>query len=237
MNEQLKREVVMITGAGGNLGAAVARKYQEDGARLVLIEHGSGKLEKLFPDLVADVDHIFLENVDVSDLAVMSALVDQVKEQFGRIDVLVNTVGGYRAGWPLHETPLAVWQQMITLNATSVFVSCQTVIPIMIAQKKGSIINISGGSGLKGSSKMSAYSAAKSAVIRLTESMAAELKADGIRVNCILPGTIDTPENRTAMPKADFSRWVTPQSLAEVIAFISSDAASHINGAAIPVTG
>lgn len=237
MNEQLKREVVMITGAGGNLGAAVARKYQEDGARLVLIEHGSGKLKKLFPYLVADVDHSFFENVDVSDLAVMAALVDQVKEQFGRIDVLVNTVGGYRAGWPLHETPLAVWQQMITLNATSVFVSCQSVIPIMIAQKKGSIINISGGAGLKGSSKMSAYSAAKSAVIRLTESMAAELKADGIRVNCILPGTIDTPENRAAMPKADFSRWVTPQSLAEVIAFISSDAASHINGAAIPVTG
>ena len=231
------RKVVMITGAGGNLGSATARKFQEAGASLVLIEHGSGKLEKLFPDLASDKDHRFFENMDVSDPADMAELVDQVKGQFGRIDTLVNTVGGYQAGWPLHETPLSVWQHMISLNATSVFVACQSVIPMMIEQKNGSIINISGGAGLKGASKMSAYSAAKSAVIRLTESMAAELKADGIRVNCILPGTIDTPENRAAMPKADFSRWVAPQSLADVIVFLCSDAASHINGAAIPVTG
>lgn len=237
MSEQPDKKVVMITGAGGNLGAAVARKFQETGARLVLIEHGSGKLEKLFPDLAADDNHRFFENIDVSDPAAMAELVDKIKKQFGRIDTLVNTVGGYQAGWPLHETPLSVWQHMISLNATSVFVTCQSVIPTMIAQKKGSIINISGGAGLKGTSKNSAYSAAKSAVIRLTESMAAELKADGIRVNCILPGTIDTPENRAAMPKADFSHWVAPQSLADVIVFISSDAASRINGAAIPVTG
>ena len=193
MSEQSNRKVVMITGAGGNLGAAVARKFQDEGARLVLIEHGSGKLEKLFPDLAADNGHRFFENVDVSDPVAMEALVDQVKRQFGRIDTLVNSVGGYQAGWPLHETPLSVWQHMITLNATSVFVTCQSVIPTMIAQKKGSIINISSGAGLKGASKMSAYSAAKSAVIRLTESMAAELKADGIRVNCILPARLIHP--------------------------------------------
>ncbi len=237
MNPKQKNKVVMITGAGGNLGSAVARKYLAEGASLVLLEHGSGKLKTTFPHLVDDPIHLLIEEVDSTDIDQMRKTVARVTKQFGRIDVLVNTVGGYQAGWPLHETPLAVWQKMMSINATSVFVTCQAVIPEMIDHKSGSIVNIAGGAGIKGGANMSAYSAAKSAVMRLSESMAAELKLHGVRVNCILPGTIDTPQNRAAMPKADFSRWVSPDSLADVIFFLNSELAVDINGAAIPVTG
>lgn len=237
MNLLQKNKVVMITGAGGNLGSAVARKYLAEGASLVLLEHGSGKLKTTYPHLVDDPKHLLIEEADSTDIEQMQKTVARVTKQFGRIDVLVNTVGGYQAGRPLHETPLAVWQKMMAINATSVFVTCQAVIPVMIDHKSGSIVNIAGGAGVKGGANMSAYSAAKSAVMRLSESMAEELKLHGVRVNCILPGTIDTPQNRAAMPKADFSRWVSPDSLADVIFFLNSELAVDINGAAIPVTG
>jgi NAD(P)-dependent dehydrogenase (short-subunit alcohol dehydrogenase family) len=126
---------------------------------------------------------------------------------------------------------------MIDLNARSVFVACQAVIPTMVDQRSGKIINVAARSGLAGAARSAAYSAAKAAVIRLTESMAAELKNDGINVNCVVPGTIDTPRNRADMPKGDPSRWVTADSLAEVILFLASDAARDIHGAAIPVYG
>jgi NAD(P)-dependent dehydrogenase (short-subunit alcohol dehydrogenase family) len=126
---------------------------------------------------------------------------------------------------------------MMDLNALSVFTTCKYVIPHMIEQQSGKIINISSRAGLRGSAKDAAYSAAKSAVIRLTESMSAELKSYNINVNCILPGTIDTPENRTAMPDRDFNKWVSPASLADIIFFLCSEESRDIHGAAIPVYG
>jgi NAD(P)-dependent dehydrogenase (short-subunit alcohol dehydrogenase family) len=126
---------------------------------------------------------------------------------------------------------------MIDLNARTVFVITQSVAPYMIEQKSGKIIHLAARPGLRGRPKMGAYSASKAAVIRLTESASAELKDHGINVNCLLPGTIDTPENRESMPDADFSRWVTTDSLAQVILFLSSPSARDIHGAAIPVVG
>jgi NAD(P)-dependent dehydrogenase (short-subunit alcohol dehydrogenase family) len=151
--------------------------------------------------------------------------------------VLVHTVGGFRAGSPLHETPLETFEFMIKLNASTVFITNQAVMPQMLKQGSGKIINVAAAAGLAGRPKMAAYSASKAAVIRLTESTSAEVKAEGINVNCILPGTIDTPQNREAMPNANFAKWVQPESLADVIAFLASDAARDVHGAAVPVYG
>jgi NAD(P)-dependent dehydrogenase (short-subunit alcohol dehydrogenase family) len=167
----------------------------------------------------------------------MKTVISRIKEKFGRLDVLVNTVGGFRAGSPLHETDLDTYELMFNLNAKSVFITSKFAIPLMLENKNGAIVHISSGAGVKGAANMAVYSAAKSAVIRFTESMAAELKSSGVRVNCILPGTIDTPQNREAMPKADFSRWVSPASLAEAIYFLTSSAARDVTGVALPVYG
>jgi NAD(P)-dependent dehydrogenase (short-subunit alcohol dehydrogenase family) len=163
--------------------------------------------------------------------------VSEAIQHFGRIDVLVNTVGGFRAGKMLHETPIETWDFLLNLNARSVFIACQKVIPHMLNQRSGKIVNVAARPGIEGQAGMAAYSASKSAVIRLTESMAAELKSQGVNVNCIIPGTIDTPQNREAMPDADYSTWVTPESLAEVILFLSSESARDVHGASLPVYG
>jgi NAD(P)-dependent dehydrogenase (short-subunit alcohol dehydrogenase family) len=126
---------------------------------------------------------------------------------------------------------------MLNLNARTVFIASSAVIPAMLAQGRGKIISVSSRAALKGGGKSAAYSVSKSAVLRLTESMSAELKGSGINVNCVLPGTIDTPQNREAMPKADTSRWVKPEALADVILFLASDAARAVHGVAVPVYG
>jgi NAD(P)-dependent dehydrogenase (short-subunit alcohol dehydrogenase family) len=158
-------------------------------------------------------------------------------EHFGRIDVLVNTAGGFRAGKPVHETPKDLWDFVLDLNARSVLNACQAVIPQMLKQQQGKIISFGSKSALAGRANAAAQSVSKAAVLRLTESMSAELKDKGINVNCILPGTIDTPPNRKAMPNADTSRWVQPDDLTNVILFLASDASDAIHGAAIPVFG
>ncbi len=150
---------------------------------------------------------------------------------------MINTAGGFRAGSPVHETSLDTWEFMISLNAKTAFIASRAVVPQMILQRSGAIINIGARPGLKGVANAAAYGASKSAVIRLTESLSAELKRKGINVNCVLPGTIDTPENRNAMPDGKFERWVKPEAVADVILFLASDLARAIHGAAIPVYG
>jgi NAD(P)-dependent dehydrogenase (short-subunit alcohol dehydrogenase family) len=234
---ELTGKIAMVTGAAGVLGTAVARRFLAAGARLALVDHARGRLASIFPDLDDSADHILLDAVDVGNPDVMSWSVSQVAGHFGGLDILVNTVGGYEAGQPLHETPLETWEKMMDLNARSVFVACQAAIPVMLEQHGGKIINVSARAGLAGAANSAAYSASKSAVLRLTESMAAELKNEGINVNCIVPGRLDTPHNRQDMPTADFTRWVKAESVAEVVLFLASDAARDIHGAAIPVYG
>jgi NAD(P)-dependent dehydrogenase (short-subunit alcohol dehydrogenase family) len=201
------------------------------------VDRAQDRLETTFADLVGSPDHYLAGNVDLTDPASAQAAVEETVKRLGRIDVLVNTVGGYRAGDPLHATPLDTLDFMINLNVRTLFIMSQAVIPHMLDQHSGKIVNISSRAGLEGKKNSAAYAAAKSAVIRLTESMSAELKASGINVNCILPGTIDTPQNRAEMPKADFDRWVTPEALASVILFLASGEARAVHGAALPVYG
>ncbi len=229
--------VVAITGAAGNLGVAVARAFQTAGAHLALIDRTSARLPNLFPDLADSPDHLFAPPTDVTDPNSVAAAIKEIIGRFGRLDSLVNTAGGYRAGTPLHETSLEDWEFMLNLNARSVFVTCQAAIPHMLERNYGRIINVSSRAALGGDAYHAAYSVSKTAVVRLTESMDAELKEYGINVNCVMPGMIDTPQNRAAIPDADFTRWVAPEAIADVILFLASDGARAIHGAAIPVYG
>ncbi|MFQ5614757.1 MAG: SDR family NAD(P)-dependent oxidoreductase [Anaerolineae bacterium] len=230
-------KVVMVTGATGGLGSTVARAFQRAGAKLVLVDRNADHLQQTFPDMVGPADYLLANCADLTDVNAVEGVVAAAIDGFDCIDALVYTAGGFRAGTPLHETSLETWDFMLNLNARSVFIACRAVIPHMLRQRSGKIVTVSARAALSGGANMSAYSASKSAVVRLTESMAAELKEAGINVNCVLPGTIDTPKNRQAMPEADHSRWVKPEALADVILFLASDAARAVHGAALPVYG
>lgn len=234
--DDFKERVVMITGASGNLGNAAARAFLARGAKLILADRNLDNLNRVFADL-GDSEEVIFVSVDLTDGGAVESAIFEAVQQFGRLDVLVNVAGGYRAGTPLHETPLENWDFLLNLNMKTVIHTGRAAIPHMLQQKYGKIINIAARAALEGKANMSAYVVSKAAVVRITESMAAELKEQGINVNAILPGTIDTPQNRAATPTADFGKWVTPEALAEVILFLASDGSRAIHGAAIPVYG
>ena len=234
---QLANKVVIVTGSVGNLGLATARALQTAGAKTALIDRSDDRLRQNYPDLVGSPDHFLAGGVDLTNPDSLARMAQSIYERFGRIDALVNTVGGYRGGKPVHEMELADWDFLFGVNVRTTLLCSRAIIPQMLRQGRGKIVNVASRDGLQGSAGYSAYSASKSAVLRLTESMAAELKNSNINVNCILPGTIDTPQNRKTMPNGDFSKWVVPEAIAEVILFLISDAARAINGAALPVFG
>jgi NAD(P)-dependent dehydrogenase (short-subunit alcohol dehydrogenase family) len=228
-------KVVLITGATGALGRVVARQFQQAGATLALTARSESQLPQLFPELALDPQHLLLGGVDLREMEQADAMVQQIAQRFGRVDILVNTVGGYRGGVPVQQMTVADWDEMLTLNARVAFIISRAVVPLMVQAGGGKIVHVAGRAALSGSAGVAAYAAAKSAVVRLTESLAAELREHGINVNCVLLGTIDTPANRAAMPDADFSRWVAPEAVSEVILFLCSPAARALYGAAIPV--
>ena len=218
---------VMLTGGAGNLGRAVAAAFGD--ANLVLLDLKRGSLQ--------DSDRQMFIDADLLNSQSVQAAVDKAVQRFKRIDVLCNIAGGFRMGASVHETADKDWDFMFNVNARTVLNMSHAVVPVMLKGGGGKIVNIGAFAAQKGAAQMGAYIASKSAVIRLTETMAAELREQNINVNCVLPTIIDTPENRAAMPKADPKRWVAPQDLAQVIVFLASDAARAIHGAALPVTG
>jgi NAD(P)-dependent dehydrogenase (short-subunit alcohol dehydrogenase family) len=228
------KQTVLVTGAAGNLGRAVAEAFFERGANLVLLGRRHEELTEVYGSaherrMLAAADLLHQTEVDA---AVASAI-----GRFARIDVLCNIAGGFRMGTPVHETPDEVWQSMLDLNARSVITMARAVVPRMLAAGSGKIVNVAAMAALSGKAGMGAYAASKSATIRLTETMAAELRDKGINVNCVMPSIIDTPQNRAAMPDADPRHWVAPAALAEVILFLASHAARAMHGAAVPVVG
>jgi NAD(P)-dependent dehydrogenase (short-subunit alcohol dehydrogenase family) len=229
--------VFIVTGAAGTLGQAVSRIFISAGARLVLVDRQADRLSQIFPDLVGQ-EKVYLANgVDLTEEPLVRDMTAAAYDHFGRLDGLVNTAGGYRAGKPAHEDTLKNWNFLMDLNAKTVFIASRAIVPYLQRQKKGRIVNVGANAARSGKANMAAYIASKSAVIRLTESMAEELRADNINVNCVLPNVIDTPDNRAQDPKADYSKWVKPEAIAEVILFLSSDAARSIYGSSIPVRG
>jgi len=229
-----KTQTVMVTGACGNLGRALAALFSKSGGTLVLVDRYRARLQRIYGSEHA---HQMFAQADLLVQDEVTAAVKAANAQFGAIDVLCNIAGGFRMGSPVHETSDEDWNQLLDLNARTVLHCVRAVVPGMIEAGRGRIINVAANSALKGHARMGAYCASKDVVIRMTEAMAAELRGSGINVNCVLPSIIDTPENRAAMPKADVNRWVTPEALAEVIAFLASDSARAIHGAAIPVVG
>ncbi|MBI2383686.1 MAG: SDR family NAD(P)-dependent oxidoreductase [Gammaproteobacteria bacterium] len=227
-------KVVMITGAAGNLGRAVAAAFASAGASLVLVDLDEGGLRAAYPG--ADARRLLLA-ADLTRLESVQTAVQAAVDRFGRIDALCNIAGGFRMGPAVHETLPELWAQMMDMNAGTLLNAVRAVVPRMLAAGGGCIVNVGAGAGQGGRAHMGAYSAAKSAVIRLTEAMAGELRERGINVNCVLPSIIDTPQNRADMPQADPRRWVAPQDLAQVILFLCSDGARAVHGAAVPVVG
>lgn len=225
---------VMLTGAAGNLGRALAEAFAARGARLALLDLRREALQQAFG---AEDERRMFAPANLLEQREVDAAVRAIVARFRRIDALVNVAGGFRMGEAVHETSDQTWNFLFDLNARSMLHAVRAVVPHMLAAGGGKVVNIGAYAAHRGAAHMGAYIASKSAVIRLTESMAAELREKNVNVNCVLPTVIDTPENRAAMPDADPARWVAPADLASAILFLASDAARAIHGAALPVTG
>jgi NAD(P)-dependent dehydrogenase (short-subunit alcohol dehydrogenase family) len=218
----LQDKRVVVTGANGALGRAVVARARALGAEVV-------QLDIAFPaDAGADC-HI----VDLADAGATAALFLNI----GRVDVLMNVAGGFDMGPRTWEVTDPQWDAMFAINVRTLQNALRAAVPGMIACGRGSIVNVGALGALKGQGGMSAYTAAKSVVMRLTESLSAELKEQGINVNAVLPSLIDTPRNRADMPGADYARWVGVDDLAAVMCFLGSDAARAVHGVLLPVSG
>ncbi len=221
-------KTVLITGAAGNLGRAVADAFARAGARLVLVDRPG-----VSPALPAGA-HLAVE-ADLLDGGAVKRAIEQAIGSCQRIDVVCNLAGGFGMGPVVGEGADAQWERMFDLNLRTVLNVSRAVVPHMIAAGGGRIVNVGANSAARGLAQMGAYCASKDALARLTEALSAEVRDQGVHVNAVLPSVLDTPENRAAMPDADASRWVDPAALADAILFLASDAARAIHGALLPV--
>ena len=231
----LSRRVAIVTGGAGALGGAVTSRLLGEGAQvavpLELAAHGDALRQRVPP---ARLDRLSTDVVDVTDLDAMTRFTDAVARRHGRVDILVAIVGGF-AGGALIETDRATWDRMLAMNLTATFVATRAVTPHMVKAGRGRVVTIGSRAAVPPGPGVIAYTTAKAGVIAFTQALARELQPHGITVNTILPSTMDTPANRAAMPDSDRLGWVPVESVAEVIAFLVSEAASHVTGAQLPV--
>lgn len=223
-------QTVLITGAKGGLGAHVTRAFLASGAAVAGSARSIAAAEfpgERFAGIAADL----------TNPADAARLVAAAIARFGAIDALVHVAGGFAYGGPIHETPDAVWQQMMDLNARAAFHLLRAVLPHMRERRAGRILAIGSRAGVEPQANVAAYAASKAALVSLVRTAALENRDLGITANLILPGTIDTEANRQADPAADRSRWVSPEGIAKLALFLASDAAREITGAAIPFYG
>jgi len=219
---------IIVTGGFGALGRVTAAAFADQGDKVARVD-----LAPQPPD--ANATGRDLGGVDLTNPAATVNAVARVIEAFGGVDVLVNIAGGFK--WEtVADGSLETWQQMYAMNALSAVTMTKAALPELRRRAGARIVNIGAGAAIQAAAGMGSYAASKAAVHRFTESLAAELAQEDITVNAILPSIIDTPSNRAAMPDADFSKWVQPQAIAEVILFLASPAARAISGALIPVT-
>jgi len=219
---------ILITGAAGALGRAVAQHFIDQGARLALVDHHAGRLAEVFPGL-GNSQHLLLSG-DVTSTTEMAALAEQTLKSFGRIDTVVHIAGGFEMGEATHALTRASWDRMMNLNAWSFVAVTQAVLPSMIERRAGNVIAVTAKVAVRGLPAMAAYIASKSALQRLVEAMAAEAAPHGVNINSVAPSVLDTPANRQAMPDANPADWVSTSVAARTIAFLASPAAAALHG-------
>ena len=224
----MEGKIIVVTGASGALGKVVVATALARGARVAAIDHAASTMK-------ATPDRIELGGVDLTDASEAKKAIDAAASHFGKLDALVNIAGGFAFETTAEGDP-KTWQRMYALNVLTALNASRSAIPHLSASGAGRIINVGAMGALQAGAGMGAYAASKAGVHRLTEALAAEWKGK-ITVNAVLPSTIDTAANRASMPKADFTKWVSPKELADVILFLASDAASAVTGALIPVSG
>ena len=225
---------IVVTGGLGALGSVVAETAAKQGASVALLDHAStapaGLAERLGPNA------LIVGGVDLTSFSAAETAMASVKAKFGRLDALLNIAGGFQ--WEtIADGKVDIWDRMYAMNLTTSLNATKAALPYLLESGAGRIVNVGAGSALHAASGFGPYAASKSAVHRLTESLADELKLKGVTVNAVLPSTIDTAQNRRDMPTADFNRWVAPADLAAVILFLASDEARAVTGALIPVSG
>ncbi len=230
-------KVALVAGGTGGLGRAVSLAFLEQGCKVAVTYRRREEWESLQSAAGASKERLEGYGVDVTAEAAVTGLIESLLGKHGRIDALINTVGGYAGGAKLWELDTRVFEQMLALNLRSGFVLSRAVVPAMLKQGHGSIVNVASKAAFDHAAGAAAYAASKAAAVAMMDSLAADLKGTGVRVNSILPSIIDTEVNRKAMPKSDFAKWPKPEDIARVILFLCGDDAKVVHGAALPVYG
>jgi len=237
MDARFSDKSVLVAGGTGGLGHAVSLAFLEEGAKVAVTYRKQKELDVLKNAAGANTSSLRGHKVDVTDEAAVKQLVERILAEQQRLDVVVNTVGGYVGGMKLWELEPKVFDQMLALNLRSGHLIARAVVPAMLKQRGGAIVNIASKAAVDHAAGAAAYAASKAAAVAMIDSLAADLKGTGVRANSILPSIIDTDLNRNAMPNVDFAQWPKPHDIARVVLFLCSDDAKLIHGAAIPVYG
>jgi NAD(P)-dependent dehydrogenase (short-subunit alcohol dehydrogenase family) len=237
MSVKFDGKVVLVAGSTGGLGRAVTLAFLEAGAQVAVTYRVQEEFDALKSAAGRNASNLEGHAVDVTDEVAVHQLVENIVGKYRRLDVMVNTVGGYAGGTKLWELEPKVFDQMLALNLRAGYALSRAAVRAMLKEGHGAIVNVAAKAAFDHAAGAAAYAASKSAAVALLDSLAADLRGSGVRVNTILPSIIDTEANRKAMPKADFTKWPKPEDIARVILFLCSDDAKVIHGAAIPVYG
>ena len=229
--------VVAVAGGTGGLGRAVSLAFLEDNARVVVTYRKQEELNALKTLAGGNAYQLDGYVIDVTDESEVNKFIEGIVARHGRLDAMVNTVGGYTGSVKLWELDTKTFEQMLALNLRSGYALSRAAVRVMLKQRSGAIVNVAAKAAIDHGAGAAAYAASKAAAVAMIDSLAEDLKGTGIRANSVLPSIIDTEVNRKAMPKADFAKWPKPEDIARVIVFLCGDGAKVIHGAAVPVYG
>ena len=237
MARQFDGKVVLVAGGTGGLGRAVSLAFLAESATVVVTYRNEEEYTSLKKAAGGGTSSLSGQQVDVTDNLAVGKFVQRIVSERGCLEVMVNAVGGYAGATPLWQTDPQVFDRILALNLRAGFVLSHEVVPQMLKQRSGSIVNVASRAAVDHAAGASAYAASKAAAVALFDSLAADLNGTGVRANSVLPSIIDTAANRKAMPEADFTKWPKPEDIAKVILFLCSEDAKLIHGASVPVYG
>lgn len=235
MQQEFSEQVALVAGGTGGLGRAISAAFLDGGAIVVVTYRRAAEFDALKRAAGAKAARLEGHAVDVMDEAAVNALVGGIVARHGRLDAMVNAVGGYSAGAPLWEMETSVLDHMLSLNLRAGYLLARAAVPAMLKQGRGALVNVAATAAFNHMAAAGAYVASKAAAVAMIDSLAADLKGSGVRANSICPSIIDTEANRKAMPDADHSKWPKPEEIARVVLFLCSADAKLVHGAAIPV--